>query len=325
MRHCAIAPSTRFYDFAPAAASCQERIVRGLKQPDKELPSSLLYDARGLRLFDRISRLDWYCAGRREGRVLLRDGAELRTIAGERSAIIEYGSGTSRAALSLLRSICRPAAYLPVDVSLSSLKFGVSRLRRILPQLRVIPVRADFTSCFPLPGNVPRPTRSIVYVSGPTFSTLDRAVATRLLQGAARLCGQRGGVLIGVDLRAAQRDCEVASRAEQSLLRAFTLNALAHMNRKLGARFHLERFGHTALYNETLRRVELRLVSRTDQVARIDRHKIRLRRGETIRTECSQRYHWHEVEALARDADTSIEQAWFDDDRAFALVYLRPR
>jgi dimethylhistidine N-methyltransferase len=324
MRCCVTNPPIRFYDFAPATASCLEKIVRGLRQPDKILPSALLYDARGLRLFDRILRLDGYCPGIREHRLLHRCGAELRSIAGRRSAIIEYGSGTSRAALTLLRSIRRPAAYLPVDVSLSSLKLGVARLRRRLPSLSVIPVRADFTSCFPLPGNVLRPARSIVYLSGSTFSTLDRAVATRLLQGAGRLCGRRGGVLVGVDLRTEAACRQVASRAEESLLRAFSCNALTHVNQVFGATFHVERFRHAAVYNELLHRVELRLASRGEQVVKIDRYKIRLRPGESIRMESSQRYHWHDFEILARDADTTIEKAWFDDDRAFALVYLRP-
>lgn len=323
MRSCATTKRPiRFYNLAPTAASCQERIVQGLRRSAKELPPTSLYDDLGVRLFDRIGRAEGYCITSREIRALRRSADDLRRMAGKRSVIVHYGSGTSRTALWLLRSIARPAAYLPVDVSLPALKLGVSRLRRLLPELRMIPVRADITSCFALPTVGTTPARSIVYLSSSTFSSLGGPVATSLLQGAARLCGQRGGVLLGVDLRS-----DVHSAAWRSgdvrLLRAFNLNALANLNRQFGANFHLERFSHASVYNKSLNRVELRLVSRVDQTAKIDRYKIRLPQGESIRTECSHRYRWHDIERLAGDACLTIEQAWFDEERLFSLVYLR--
>ena len=313
----------RFYNLVPSTANCQERIVQGLRQSTKQLPSTLLYDARGVRLFDRICRADGYCIAGRESRMLLRSADDLRHLAGKRSVIIHYGSGTARTAAALLRSISRPAVYLPVDASLTALKLGVRRLNWRVPELRVIPVRADFTSCFALPAAVLPPARTIVYLSSSTFSSLGGAAATALLRGAARLCGRRGGVLLGIDLRTDSSDMRVQSSHEEELLRAFNLNVLVNLNRQFGANFQVPRFTHASIYNESLNRVELQLLSRVDQRVDIDGRKIRLRQGETIRTECSHRYRWPEIERLARDACLTIQQAWFDEDRLFSLAYLR--
>ncbi|HQU47468.1 MAG TPA: L-histidine N(alpha)-methyltransferase [Pirellulales bacterium] len=320
MRYCqATQAPVRFYNLVPGTANLEERIVRGLVQTEKELPSSLLYDARGVRLFDRIGKQDGYSLVRRECRLLGESARELRRIAGKRSVVVDYGSGTSRAGLALLRSLARPADYVAVDASLASLKLGVGRVRRSLPWLRTIPVRADFTSCFALPAAWSHATRLLVYVSSSAFSTLSPSSAMRLLEGAAGLCGQRGGIVVGVDLRC---DCQLDD-FDGDRLRSFNLNALVSLNRQFSATFHVDRFAHRACWNRSSRRVELQLVSRVGQTAKIDHHKIRFRQGEAVRTECSQRYRWNDIEQMSREVRLTIDNAWSDDERRLALVYLR--
>ncbi len=297
-----------------------DRILRGLRQSEKELSSFLLYDSRGIRLFDRLCRLGEHSIVRGECRLLRAAGEELRHLLGKRTAIVEYGSGTSQTATALLRGMSGIAAYLPVDLSLSSLRFGVRRLRTVLKTLSIVPVRADFTSCFPMPAVGSRPDRTLVYVSSCALSTMDVDAASRLLQGAAKLCGQRGAVLLGVDLRADP----TAEAHSGALLETFNRNVLIHINRRFAANFHVRRFDHAVIDDSARSRTELRLTSRVDQLVKIDQERVRLRRGDSILTESRQRYTWERVERLAHDAAAAIERTWFDAEGTAALALLRP-
>ncbi|MGH7134965.1 MAG: L-histidine N(alpha)-methyltransferase [Pirellulales bacterium] len=324
MPACPIKSVVRFQNYAPSTVSVQERIVRGLRQSARELPSFLLYDVKGIRLFDRLSRVSNYSTASEEADLIARRADELRRLIGRRATIVEYGSGTARTAAALVRAIGPVAAYLPVDLSLASLKFGVRRLRRTVGDAGIMPVRADFHSCFPMP--VVRKTGyPLVYLSSCVLSTMDVASATRLLRGAATFCGQRGGVLLGADLRTPLTLSSSAQpEAARQLLEEFNCNVLAHLNRRYAGRFHPARFRHALVSNHALRRTELRLVSSADQVLKIEGERIRIRQGESILTEARRRYRWSEIEELARDAGIAIERIWFDPSRSLALVYLRP-
>lgn len=319
MRTCARPkPAVRFFNLLPGTANLEEKLLRGLKHIEKQLPPSLLYDARGARLFDRIAQSGRYSLTASECRTISALGPSLRGIAGDDPAVVDYGSGTSRAGLALLTALPQPAAYVPVDLSLACLKIGVARVRRQLPWLRCVPVRGDFTACFALPAACARAKTSLVYVSSSAFSTLSEEAAVRLLDGAAGLCGRRGGILLGVDLRPEPMDDEV-----DDLLRRFNLNAVASLNRQFGTRFAVSRFAHRVNWNEPARCVELQLVSRIRQVAKIAAHRIRLQEGEPIVTEILRRYLWKDVERLSGNADLRIEDAWFSVDRRLALVHLK--
>ncbi|HET6881675.1 MAG TPA: L-histidine N(alpha)-methyltransferase [Pirellulales bacterium] len=315
MPSCTLAPKLRFYNYAPAATSIQERILRGLKQPEKQLPSFLLYDARGIRLFDRLSKAGDYTAARHESRLLAQCGQELRRLAGSRATVVEYGSGAARTAVVLLRSLKTVAGYVPVDLSLASLKFGVHRVQRASRGLEIAPVRADFTSCFPMPPLARSSARTLVYVSSCTMSALDFAAATRLVQGAIKLGGQRGAVLLGVGLRGPLAEGDP---------RAFNLNVLRHVNRRFAANFRQERFASALVYDADRGRSELRLLSQMEQTIKIDQAKVRLRRGDSILTEARRQYGWDEIKALADDAGGHVERVWISDERAVALCLLRP-
>jgi uncharacterized SAM-dependent methyltransferase len=323
MHPCSSTTAVRFYDYCPSTATIHEKILRGLRQRKKELPSFLLYDARGIRLFDRIGRTGNHSTADHERRLLERCRHPLRRHLSSRLSVVEYGSGTSRTAMTLLRTLPGVAVYMPVDLSLSSLKFGVRRVRWTFAGLRVVPVRADFTTCFAVPRSAIRSAGTLVYLSSCAFGTMDSASVTKLLQGAANFCGPRGAILLGVDLRTNGRDLARTS-GDDALLERFNLNALEHLNRRYSANFHLDRFRHAVVFDEARRRTELRLFSQVDQTVKIDEVKLRLRRGESILTESRQQYRWQELESLASDAGTLIERAWFDDDRNLALIHLRP-
>lgn len=321
MSRLSCAPAAPLYNLGPSTASLRERIIRGLRQSEKELPACLFYDARGVRLFEQLCQAPEYYFDRTERAVLRRHGAEIGDCAGARCLLVEYGSGPCRTTQVLLAHLPRTAAFVPVDRSMAQLKRGLRRLARRAPDLAVLPIRADFTARFALPRPERRPSRTVVYVAAATLATLAPAQAADVLRGIARLCGRRGGLLIGVDLN---RDPARLARAfddRQGLARSLNLNVLAHVNRRFTGNFQPRRFLHYAFYNEARRRVEWHLLSQADQRVKVGGARFALGRGESIRTECFYQYDLPELRRLAESAGMRAGQCWHDDDRSLALQF----
>ncbi len=103
---------------------------------------------------------------------------------------------------------------------------------------------------------------------------------------------------------------------------AFKLNILARLNRELDADFALHQFRHYAFYNPVFARVEMHLVSLTEQLVRLRDVNIRFDRGEGIWTEASYKYNPSEFAALAAATGRRVEQVWTDDRGLFSVQYL---
>ncbi len=299
--------------------------MRGLRQPLKELPPCLMYDARGARISETLCRSTDYDFDRVERTFLRRHGAEIGRCVPARSLLVEYGSGPCRTTQVLLRHLPPPAAYLPVDWSMAQLKRGVRRLSQRAPDLTVIPVRADFTARFALPMPQRRHARTMVYLAAATLAALEPSQAIAVLRGIARLCGRRGGVLVGIDLNRDAARLERAFNDRSGLAKALNLNALSHANRRFAGNFQRRRFLHYAFYNEALRRIELHLLSQVDQVVAIGGSRIRVRKGEGIRTACAYQHSLRDVQRFADAAGLQVEQSWLDEDGPFAMLLLKAR
>ncbi len=83
-----------------------------------------------------------------------------------------------------------------------------------------------------------------------------------------------GGLLIGVDLQKDRSVIEAAYNDKAGVTAEFNLNLLAHINRETGANFDLSRWQHRAIYNSEAGRIEMYLISATDQTVRIQRSRV---------------------------------------------------
>ncbi len=315
------APAVPLYNLGPSTASLRERIVRGLRQPSKELPSCLMFDARGARLFDALCRSPDFPFDRAERGFLRRHGAEIGRCVSAQSLLVEYGSGPCRTTEILLRHLPAPAAYVPVDWSMAQLRHGVRRLSRRNPELMVIPVRADFTARFALPMPQLRHRRTIVYLAAATLATLPPSQVGDVLRGVARLCGRRGGVLVGIDLNHDPARLERAYNDRKGLARSLTLNVLSHANRRFAGSFQPRRFLHYSLYSEAQRRMELNLLSQVDQTVAIGGARAKVGKGEVIRTDCSYQYSLGDLQRFGDAAGLRVEHSWRDGEARFAMQF----
>jgi dimethylhistidine N-methyltransferase len=299
-----------------------EQLIDGLRQPEKMISPKYFYDERGSQLFDEITRLPEYYPTDTELSIMRDNIGEIASLVGKQASLIEFGSGSSLKTRVLLEHLDELAAYVPVDISEDHLLESARQIREDFPDLDVLPVVADFTHPFQLPSPKVMPVRNIVYFPGSTIGNFTNQAARELLQVMYGEAGAGGALLIGVDL---QKDPAVIERAyndSAGVTAKFNRNMLRHLNREFGADFDLDAYAHSAKYNESKGRVEIRLVSGKDQKFTLGGESFSIARDEAILTEYSHKYTLEGFAAMAETAGFGVERVWMDAERLFSVQYL---
>jgi dimethylhistidine N-methyltransferase len=324
--------SVVLHDFEPEADRLCEDVIRGLTAPVKKLQPKYFYDERGARLFEEICGLEAYYPTRTEISILERDLEEIAAAVGPNVRLVEFGSGSGIKTLLLLENLESPASYVPVDISRTQLLHFARSLVRRFPRLEVLPVCADYTGEYSLPAGRRPAARTVAFFPGSTLGNFERADAEAFLRRIRRLCGDGGGLLIGVDLEKDPAVLEHAYNDPQGVTAAFNLNLLQRINRECGADFDLHAFEHAAPYDAEAGRIEMRLVSRRAQEVRIGTDPagavlatVRFEVGEPIVTEYSHKYRPDDFEALASRSGWGVRRRWTDSREWFGVWLLHAR
>ena len=306
---------------AAAKKNFREEVLRGLSRSPRELPCKFFYDERGAQLFQQICDLPEYYITRTEIEILELHGAEMATALGPQIELIGLGTGAGTKTRILLEELCDPAVYVPIDISKEQLENSCARFRQKFPTLQILPVAADYLEPFELP--LPRKLsfRSIVYFPGSTIGNFEPDAAGEFMTRLVDLAGDGGGLLIGVDLQKDRHILEAAYNDSAGVTAQFNKNLLNRINRELGGDFDLAHWQHYATYNPAEGRIELYLISETDQAATIGEHTFQFRTGEKILTEYSYKHTIGGFITLARQAGFHFEQVWTDAARWFGVFY----
>lgn len=245
---------------------------------------------------------------------------EVARMLGDDVLLIEYGSGNSMKTRILLDHIHKPAGYVPIDISREHLLNTMLRIRKDYPQLDVYPVVADYTTMFELPHIDTPVALRVVYFPGSSIGNFDPLPAQQFLERVAHVCGPRGKLLIGIDLKKSPNVLHQAYNDRNGVTAQFNLNLLYRINNELGANFDLDAFEHYAFYNPSRNRVEMHLISQCHQTVTIDDTTVSFRKGESIWTESSYKYNVDEFGELASMAGFTLDHAWYDEQERFALL-----
>ena len=298
-------------------------VLAGLRRSPKHLPSQYLYDDRGARLFELICEQPEYYITRTEIAILESNMDSIAGRVGPHALLIEPGSGDGTKSTILLNGLSKPAGFVPIDISRAQLVSVARSIAARFPDIEVAPVCADFTDDPEIP-TVSQPVRRrVAFFPGSTIGNLVPGDALDVLQHLRTLCGERGFVLIGVDLKKSPEIVEPAYDDAAGVSRDFALNYLRRLNTDLGANFNLAEFAYEAPYDPESGRVEMSLVSRRDQVVRIGRARIHFKAGERIRTEYSYKHDVEDLLDLAGRAALMADEVWTDAARLFAVMLLK--
>ena len=129
-------------------------------------------------------------------------------------------------------------------------------------------------------------------------------------------------MLIGIDLQKDTDTLEAAYNDRDGVTAAFNLNLLHRINEELGGDIEVSQFEHQAVYNHDKNRVELSLVSQSDQTFRIDGQSFDFAEGETIHTEHSHKYTVEGFAEIAAEAGFELHKHWTDAQHRFAVLHL---
>ena len=298
-------------------------VLHGLSLPAKSIPPKYFYDAEGSRLFDVITKLPGYYLTRVETAILRDNRERIARRVGTGACLVEYGSGSSVKSRLLIEA-CRPAAYVPVDISRDHLEQSAKAISEGYPGLAVYPTCADYTTPFELP----RPATGLprlAFFPGSSIGNFEPMAAGKFLRGVAQVVDTGGWLVVGVD---AKKDNEVLDRAytdPDGITERFNKNLLANINNALGADFDLDAYRHLALYNEPAGRIEMYLVLQRDQRVDVAGTEIAFAKGERLHTENSYKYAPEEFVALAERNGFECVDVLTDDRAYFMVLMLRAR
>ncbi len=304
------------------AAQFREDVWAGLAQPQKSLPCKYFYDARGSALFEAICDLPEYYPTRTELSIMEAHAAAMAERLGPQCLLVEYGSGSSRKTRLLLDRLRDPAGYVPIDISPAALTDSTRAVAARYPALEVLPVCADYTAPFEVPHPRGPVRRRGVYFPGSTIGNFTPPQAQRFLARMARVAGDAGVLLIGVDLRKDRATLESAYDDAAGVTAAFNRNLLVRINRELGGDFDLANFVHRARWDEAAGRVEMHLVARAPQTVRVAGRAFPFAAGETIHTENSYKYDVAHFAALSAGVGLVVREVWTDPEQRFSVQLL---
>lgn len=301
-----------------------EDVRSGLTTIPKRLSCRFFYDAEGSRLFEEISELPEYYLTRAEREILHRFAEEIVGLVPEPVSLIELGSGSATKTEIMIETLGRrqrPVRYIPVDISPTALTESARSLLGKYPWLEIIAIAGDYEyglDQLSIRGASPK----LILWLGSNIGNLERREAAGFLRQIRAVMKAEDRLLIGIDLRKDRAILERAYNDSRGVTAQFNLNLLARINRELGGQFDLSAFRHQAIYDETLGRIEMHLMSVRSQTVAIERLglSVSFEAGERIHTENSYKYSPEEIEALAEAAGLKIVGQWFDQAHRFSDI-----
>jgi L-histidine Nalpha-methyltransferase len=305
-------------------------VQRGLFKRPRSLAPWMFYDARGSRLFERITTLPEYYPTRTERNIFATFAEDIVTAAhaGKRESmrLVELGAGSASKTGILLDAIVRmqgEALYVPVDISPDALDVACESIACSLPEVRVEPIVANYVTCPPLLESL-NGTTLAMYI-GSSIGNFSPEEARTILRNLGSQLRAGDALLLGTDMVKDESTLVAAYDDEEGVTAEFNLNILHRLNRELGADFDPANFRHRAVWNRMESRIEMHLESTRNQRVCIASAQLNLHfaEGETIHTENSYKFTNKAIRLLLEDAGFDVEQTWMDTQGWYAVTLAR--
>jgi uncharacterized SAM-dependent methyltransferase len=162
----------------------------------------------------------------------------------------------------------------------------------------------------------------LVLLLGSNLGNFDTPAAAAFLDRIRRALSPGDLLLLGADLVKSEPTLLLAYDDPLGVTAAFNLNLLVRINRELGGDFDLSAFAHRAVWDPEHQRIEMHLVSVSDQIVRIPAadSTVRFASNEWIWTESSYKYTADQIVDMGAEASFTCRDQWVDGDAGFALT-----
>jgi L-histidine N-alpha-methyltransferase len=307
-------------------AAFASEVKRDLAMAPKQLQSKYLYDRLGSSLFEAICRLPWYRITRAETGLLARHAASIvSALEDEGATIVELGCGSGEKLMLLaaaLQARGGTARVHLIDISSQALEQTEQRLNG-LQHFSVVGHQSTYEE------GLRRAVAAredgdpmLVLLLGSNIGNFDTPAAASFLDRIRAALSPGDLLLMGADLVKPERDLLLAYDDPLGVTAAFNKNLLVRINRELGGTFDLARFAHRAVWNAEQQRMEMHLVSLSDQGVFIAAcgSTVFFSRDEWIWTESSYKYSADQIVDMGAHASFATRDQWIDADARFALT-----
>jgi L-histidine Nalpha-methyltransferase len=310
-------------DEADGRPALYEETFRSLQAEVKGLPAVWLYDERGSRLYDEITRLPEYYLPRREGEILEARAGEIARRTQART-LVELGAGSAKNIRLLLDALDNAGTlerFVPLDVSEQTLRASAQAIAAAYPRVIVHAIVGDFERDL---GVLPARGHRLIAFLGSTIGNLFPEQRRRFLASLATALARDDALLLGIDLVKDVARLEAAYNDSGGVTEAFVRNALTAVNRELDAQFDQRRFVYEARWDPKHEWVDIGLRAREAHTVSLQRLEldVALEAGEPLRVEISSKFRREQLELEAPQAGLRVESWWTDraGDFAVALV-----
>ena len=307
-------------------------VRRGLLGRPRSLAPWMLYDARGSKLFERITTLHEYYPARLERNIFKSFSDAIVRVARagrpEPLRVVELGAGSASKTVILLDATVRmqgDVLYKPVDISSDALDVACAAIARSWPQVSVEPTVANYVSS-PLQIEPTTGPTLAMYI-GSSIGNFAPREARAILRNLASQLRAGDALLLGTDMVKDEPTLVAAYDDSDGVTALFNLNILDRLNRELGANFDSSKFRHCAVWNCLESRIEMHLESMRDQRVRIPSARLDLRfaKCDTIHTESSYKFTHEAIRILLEASGFDVEQTWTDPRGWYAVTLARVR
>ncbi|KAJ6036701.1 Ergothioneine biosynthesis protein 1 [Penicillium herquei] len=309
--------------------SLVDELYKNLSPPEDEprsFPTLLLYDTKGLKLFEKITYLDEYYLTNAEIEVLTTHAKRIVERIPENAQLVELGSGNLRKIEILLREcerIQKHVDYYALDLSLLELQRTFSEISpesfNYVGFHGLHGTYDDALDWLKNPDNRKRPT--VVLSMGSSIGNFSRTDAANFLGSFSEVLQPSDFLLIGLDACKEPERVYKAYNDSYGATRKFYENGLLHANTVLGFEaFKPEEWEVVTGYDKGKGCHQAFYSPLVDVVI----NEILIRKGERLKFEEAYKYDRDEREELCRDAGLISEVEFGNSHDNYHVHLLSP-
>jgi L-histidine Nalpha-methyltransferase / hercynylcysteine S-oxide synthase len=281
------------------------------KAKKHQLPTMILYDQKGLEIFDKITYHEDYYLTNSEIDILETYSEDIvRDFVSEGDVLIELGAGAMRKTRFLLDAIQKSGkriTYYAVDLQQQSLQESLEPLQKQYPTINFVGLWGTYHDSLAfVQKNVPQESRKMFLWLGSSIGNLTREEARKFLHTFCEEGMNDGDLfLCGIDKRNDPKRIGLAYNDRAGLTRDFSMNGLDHINRLFGFKLiDPKGYEYVSIYNDVAGRHEAYYRPISDQhiVSKDHDLNVTFKKGELINFEYSYKYSMEEVMDLLTHA-----------------------
>ncbi len=299
--------------------SLQKDLISGLSKNKKIIPSKYHYDYQGSKYFEKITQQKEYYPTKKEKEILKKISKKIPYLFKGPLSFVELGSGAADKIKILINKNVK--FYVPIDISLDFVKKSAFKLKRKYPNLKIRPLKIDYSKAFKIPNF--KKTTKICFFLGSSIGNFHNNEEKSFLKNIRRSIGKNNYIFVGVDLVKKTKIIEKAYNDKNGYTAKFSLNLINIINKNFKSGLNINNFKYIGVYNKKIRSLQGFLVSKIYQSFLIKKKKFFLKKNERIQVEISNKFTIKSFSNLAKASNWTPQKFWLDKQRYFALFLLK--